>query len=202
MVLPVPAPFFVCRFCRFNPVSFLTCGQQGKKLPDPLNNKPPGRKTEKGISMAENMNENTHSENMGDEMQGGADSPKKTFTQEEVNNFIQSRFSRMKAQAAKENEAAFSEREKALHDREMKLLVKEQLSARGMSMDLADVITCTDEKDLNTKLDTLQKVYSSSDTVKKSEASGFVQIGAGNNSASGFTTSHDPVRAAMGLKGN
>ncbi len=45
-------------------------------------------------------------------------------------------------------EAAFSEREnKALHDREMKLLVKEQLSARGMSMDLADVITCTDEKD-------------------------------------------------------
>lgn len=60
-------------------------------------------------------------------MQGGSG---KTFTQEEVNNFIQSRLSRMKAQAAKENEAAFAEREKAIQEREMKLLVKEQLSAR------------------------------------------------------------------------
>ena len=139
----------------------------------------------------------THDDGTGEAMQDGSG---KTFTQEEVNNFIQSRLSRMKAQAAKENEAAFAEREKAIQEREMKLLVKEQLSARGM--DLADVITCTDEKDLKTKLDTLQKVYSSSDTVKKSEASSFVQIGAGNDSASGFTTSHDPVRAAMGLKGN
>ena len=152
--------------------------------------------------MAENMNENTHNENMGDEMQGGADSSKKTFTQEEVNSFIQSRFSRMKAQAAKENEAAFSEREKALHDREMKLLVKEQLSARGMSMDLVDVITCTDEKGLKTKLDTLQKVYGSNDDAKKNEASGFVRIGAEFEPAFGSTVTRDPVRAAMGLKGN
>ena len=83
----------------------------------------------------------------------------------------------------------------------MKLLVKEQLSARGMSMDLADVITCTDEKDLKTKLDTLQKVYGSNDDAKKNEASGFVRIGA-EFEPSGFTVTRDPVRAAMGLKGN
>ena len=79
----------------------------------------------------------THDDGTGEAMQDGSG---KTFTQEEVNNFIQSRLSRMKAQAAKENEAAFAEREKAIQEREMKLLVKEQLSARGMSMDLADVM--------------------------------------------------------------
>ena len=43
----------------------------------------------------------THDDGTGEAMQDGSG---KTFTQEEVNNFIQSRLSRMKAQAAKENE--------------------------------------------------------------------------------------------------
>lgn len=55
----------------------------------------------------------THDDGTGEAMQGGSG---KTFTQEEVNNFIQSRLSRMKAQAAKENEAAFAEREKAIQE--------------------------------------------------------------------------------------
>ena len=99
----------------------------------------------------------TRDDGTGEAMQDGSG---KTFTQEEVNNFIQSRLSRMKAQAAKENEAAFAEREKAIQEREMKLLVKEQLNARGMSAALADVITCVDKKDLEAKLNTLQKIYS------------------------------------------
>lgn len=140
----------------------------------------------------------THDDGTGEAMQDGSG---KTFTQEEVNNFIQSRLSRMKAQAAKENEAAFAEREKAIQEREMKLLVKEQLNARGMSAALADVITCIDEKDLEAKLNTLQKIYSSSSTEEKKGSAGFIQVGTGNDGAPGFATSRDPVRAAMGLEG-
>ena len=164
-------------------------------------NKPSGRKTEKGVQMAENMNENTNAENIGEEMQGGPEGAKKTFTQEEVNGVIQSRFSRMKAQAEKEAKSALDKREADLNTREMKLLVREQLSARGMSLDLADVITCTDENDLKAKLNTLQKVYSGSESEKKSATHGFVQVGVGGNHEAGFTTASDPVRAAMGLKG-
>lgn len=140
----------------------------------------------------------THDDGTGEAMQDGSG---KTFTQEEVNNFIQSRLSRMKAQAAKENEAAFAEREKAIQEREMKLLVKEQLNARGMSAALADVITCVDEKDLEAKLNTLQKIYSSSSTEEKKGSTGFVRVGTENDGAPGFATSRDPVRAAMGLEG-
>ena len=148
--------------------------------------------------MEYNTNEGTQAGNMGTEtnVQENSNGKDKLFTQEEVNSFIQSRMSRMKAQASKEAEAEYNKRLAVLEARERKLLVKEQLSARGMSADLAEVITCTDENDLKAKLDKLQQIYGGSKKEEK-QAAGFVQVGVSRDSDQ--PASSDPVRAAMGL---
>lgn len=149
-----------------------------------------------------NMGMQTQADNMGNEteVQGQASNSigknQKLFTQEEVNGFVQSRISRMKDQAVKEAKAEYSKKLAELQEREMKLLVKEKLSDRGMPKELSDIITCTDEDDLNVKLDALQKIYGS-DAKKNEEPTGFIQVGAGNT---GNVPGPDPVRKAMGLE--
>lgn len=122
----------------------------------------------------------------------------KLFTQEEVNSIIQSRISRMKAQLSKEAESTYDSKMQQLHEREMKILVKEQLDERGMSKDLADIITCTDENDLKNKLDVLEKIYGCSKAAGIEAHTGFIQIGSNNNN--GNIPIDDPVRKAMGLQ--
>lgn len=147
-----------------------------------------------------NLEQNTQAENMGNEteVQGTSTSGKaKTFTQEEVNGFVQSRMSRLKGQIEKSVRAEYDQKLADLHSREMKLLTKEKLEERGMDKGLADILTCTDEEDLESKLDALQKIYSGNPTEKKqNDASGFRQIGVGNQNN---YNSADPVRKAMGL---
>ena len=143
------------------------------------------------------VNEGTQAANVGQEgAQGATGTNDKRFTQEEVNSFIQSRLGRMKDQAAKEVKAEYDKKFADLQTREMRLLVREQLSIRGMSADLADVITCADENDLKAKLDKLQQIYGSSKKEEK-QAAGFVQVGVSRDSDQ--PASSDPVRAAMGL---
>lgn len=155
--------------------------------------------------MEENMNtteQATQAENMGSETevqgtpQEGKGKEQKLFTQEEVNGFVQSRISRMKGQINKEAKAEYEQKLSELQAREMKLMVKEKLNERGMSYELADIITCTDEEDLNSKLDALNKIYGGNATKEKEVPTGFV-IGAtgGNRIGEGV----DPVRNAMGL---
>lgn len=142
-------------------------------------------------------NEGTQAANVGQEgVQGATGTNDKRFTQEEVNSFIQSRLGRMKDQAAKEVKAEYDKKFADLQTREMRLLAREQLSIRGMSADLADVITCADENDLKAKLDKLQQIYGSSKKEEK-QAAGFVQVGVSRDSDQ--PASSDPVRAAMGL---
>lgn len=148
-----------------------------------------------------NMTEQTQVENMGNEpeAQGTAGKEGKLFTQDEVNSFIQSRISRMKGQITKEAQAEYSQKLAELEAREMKLLVKERLSDRGMPKELADIITCADEKDIDSKLDALQKIYGSQGAARKEDKpTGFVQIGAASNN--GQLPVADPVRKAMGLE--
>lgn len=161
----------------------------------------PGVKRREENSMEENatnaVNESAQAANAGQEgVQGTNGANDKRFTQEEVNGFIQSRLGRMKDQAAKEIKAEYDKKFADLQAREIRLLVREQLSIRGMSADLADVITCTDENDLKAKLDKLQQIYGSSKKEVKQEA-GFIQVGTAKGPDQ--PTSSDPVRAAMGL---
>lgn len=152
-----------------------------------------------------NMTEQTQAENMGNESeaqgadQAGAGSEKgqKLFTQEEVNGFVQSRIARMKGQLSKEAQAEYSQKLAELEAREMKLIVRERLSDRGMPKELADIITCVDEKDIDSKLDALQKIYGSQGAARKEDKpTGFVQVGAASNNGQ----MPDPVRKAMGLE--
>ena len=151
----------------------------------------------------DNMTEQTtQAENMGTEgtMQEPYDKEKqKLFTQDEVNSFVRSQVSRMMKKATKDQEAEYSQRLADLQAREMKLLVKERLSDRGMPKELADVISCKDEADIDAKLDALQKIYDNNEAAKKEEQPrGFVRMGVGNTGLAG-RTSVDPVREAMGL---
>lgn len=141
----------------------------------------------------------TQAVDMGNDAQGtpteGKGKGQKMFTQEEVNGFVQSRISRMRGQIEKESKATYEQKLADLETREMKLLVKEKLSDRGMPKELADIITCTSEEDINAKLDALQKIYGR-DAEKKEAPKGF-SVGVPNT---GMQAQSDPVRDAMGLK--
>lgn len=149
----------------------------------------------------------TQAENMGNEaeVQGATGEGKKTFTQEEVNGFVQSRIARLKGQIEKESKAEYEKRFAELEAREMKLMAKEKLSDRGMPRELADIITCTDENDLDSKLDALQKIYGDKAKEKEEPKSGFRPLGKGFMQVGAPYRDHhdyepaDPVRKAMGL---
>lgn len=149
--------------------------------------------------MEENTNTAaTQAENMGNETEV-QESDQKLFTQEEVNGFVQSRVARMKAQATKEAQAEYNQKLADLQAREMKLLIKEKLSDRGMPRELADVLHCTDENDIDAKLDTLNRIYGGRKAAEtEKQPAGFVQVGAVPNNAP--MPHADPVRKAMGLE--
>jgi len=144
----------------------------------------------------------TQAENMGNETevqgtpQEGNGKEQKLFTQDEVNSFVQSRIARIKGQINKDAKAEYDQKLAELQAREMKLMVKEKLDERGMSRELADIITCTDEEDLNNKLEALNKIYGGDAAKEKEKPTGFV-IGA--SGGSGIGEGVDPVRNAMGL---
>lgn len=149
--------------------------------------------------MENNMNAEQSTQDMGNkaEAQGTASEEKeKLFTQEEVNGFIQSRISRLRGQISKEVRAEYDQKLSDLTARENRLMVKEALSNRGMPRELADIITCTDEEDLNSKLDALQKIYGDKPKEEK-KPGGFTQIGV--EGGGDRVPPEDPVRKAMGL---
>ena len=161
----------------------------------------------------ENMNTDqaTQSENMGNEteVQGAsqeAGKEQKLFTQEEVNNFVQSRINRIKGQAAKEAKAEYDQKLADLQAREMKIMVKEKLSDRGMPKELADIITCTDEDDLNSKLDALNRIYGNKEkgepqeTATNTPPKGFKFGAYSQDTGHLYSPADNPVRRAMGLE--
>ena len=146
--------------------------------------------------MEENTNMAEQTQNMGNEteVQGadqaaaGSGKDQKLFTQEEVNSFVQSRVSRLKGQISKEAQAEYSQKLAELQAREMK------------PRELADIITCADEKDLANKLDALQKIYG--DKAKEEKPKGFICVGGRpyeGNTRGGLPSMGDPIRNAMGL---
>lgn len=142
----------------------------------------------------ENKNMETQADpaEKGEQQEQGID---RTFTQEEVNGFVQNRISRIKGQIEKQLKADYDAKTRELRQREMKLTVKEALSERGMPKELSEIITCSDEEDMNTKLDALAKIYPSQAQAKE-PPTGF-RFGAPRN---GGDSGQDPIRAAMGIK--
>lgn len=147
--------------------------------------------------MEENKTE-TRPEEQGQQSEGQENNQKqeeRMFTQEEVNAVVQARISRLKGQIDKETRAEYDKKLAELTERENKILIKERLQALGMPKELADVITCTDEADLNKKLETINAIYGKKED--KNQAQGF-KIGAGYTNTG--QSSYDPIRKAMGLE--
>ncbi len=145
----------------------------------------------------ENMNtEHTQAQNMGDDT-GAQDNSggQKMFTQDEVNSLIQARLARVKEQAGKDAKAEYDQKMGELQARELKLAMKEKLDAREMPRELADVLACTSEEDIDKKLDALQKIYGDG---PKKIVKGF-QIGAPASPETGTGPRLDAIRNAMGL---
>lgn len=153
--------------------------------------------------MEENtMEQTTQAENMGEtatEQEIPEKGKQKLFTQEEVNSFVKSQAARMVRKATRDLETEYNRKLADLQAREMKLLIKERLSDRGMPKELADIISCEDEADIDAKLEVIQKIYGTPKSKEKEEQpTGFVQIGAESTDRAGVV-SPDPVRKAMGL---
>lgn len=147
----------------------------------------------------ENMNtERTQAETMGNDAGAQAQDnsgSQKTFTQDEVNSLIQARLARAKEQAGKDAKAEYDQKLGELQARELKLIMKERLDAREMPRELADVLTCVSEEDIDKKLDALHKIYG--DSVKKAPK-GF-RIGAPGGPETRTGPRLDAIRDAMGL---
>ena len=156
--------------------------------------------------MEENMNtteQTTQAENMENEAPAQKTQEKqgKLFTQDEVNAFVKSQVSRMMKKATRDHEAEYSSRMAELQARETKLYLREQLQARGMAKELADIIDGADEDEINRKLDTINKVYGSKTAEKEDEPTGFVQIGYhGGDNTWHDRPAVDLMRRAMGLE--
>lgn len=107
------------------------------------------------------MEENTNMEQANQTANQGQEpgEEKKTFTQDEVNSFIQSRIGRMKDQAAKEARAEYEQKMADLRNREMKIMLKERLESLNIPKEFADIVSCTDEKDLDKKVQMLSALY-------------------------------------------
>lgn len=143
--------------------------------------------------MENNTKQNTQAENMGD----GTDAQEKegaqkTFTQEEVDAFIQEKVEETK----KQTETEYSQKVAEVEARERKLMVREGLQERGMPKELADIISCTDEADLKAKLDILQKYASKSQ--QKEEEKPVTRVGFFPLKTN--TSAPDQIRKAMGLE--
>lgn len=146
----------------------------------------------------ENTNgENTQAQGTGDDTgaqaQDGSGS-QRTFTQEEVNSLIQARLARAKEQAGKDAKAEYDQKMADLQARELKLIMKEKLDAREMPRGLVDILSCTSEEDIDSKLDALQKIYGTR------EAPRDIKVGAPSGFKFGAPAGPDPVRKAMGLE--
>ena len=144
----------------------------------------------------------------GTEGGSGSSHGTRTFTQEQVESLIKGRLAKMQRQAESQAAAAYEEKNAELRKRELALLTREKLAERNMPLELAGVVTCEDEKDLNQKLDVLQKLYNNnggSDTDASGSGkpagtgAGFSVGSVQHKEAGGGVFVADPVRTAMGL---
>ena len=122
-------------------------------------------------------------------------SQEKIFTKEEVNRIVQERLARdRKAREAEQDsvgmEKSITDREKALEERELKLMAREKLMDEGLPIDLADILSYSDEKTLEEVIDKIKKING----IRYSGASWGERISGGTS-----RSRHDSIREAMGL---
>lgn len=120
----------------------------------------------------------------------------KTFTQEEVNTIVEKRLAREKRKGEvteESKEAELSKKEKELFQREKTLLLKEKALGRDIPNELIELISFENEKDLDNKLNILEKY------IKKANATIKITGAIPAKAGSILNETYDPVKEAFKL---
>lgn len=80
----------------------------------------------------------------------------KTFTQDEVNQIVQTRLARYKSES---DTKGFAERERALNQRELQLEARERLADAGLPKGLLDVVNCNSKEDMEKSINALSAYF-------------------------------------------
>lgn len=143
---------------------------------------------EQGNNVEQNNTENHASGNQ-----------EKTFTQEEVNQIVQSRLARAKFESAPD----FSAREAELSRRETQLDAREKLADAGLPKELVSALNCSNKETMEKSIETLISFLGSNTPNNAKVTGGYrVSTGAMGNSETNTSLAKDAeIRKAMGLKG-
>lgn len=115
----------------------------------------------------------------------------KMFTQDEVNQIVQSRLARYKGDTS-EN---LTEREKSLNQRELKLEARERLADAGLPKNLIDAVNCNSKEEMEKSIGALTAYLG---TQRKGST---YRVSTGSQSRGTSGESDEDIRKAMGLKG-
>lgn len=122
----------------------------------------------------------------------------KTFTQAEVDDIVKNRLARERK--AKADGDDFSEREKALSDREIRLMAREKLFDKKLPADLIDVMKFSDEKTLDEAIEKIEKIMGKAHSEAEKQGDPMVGKSWGTSVSKGKAAKGgDPYRKAMGL---
>ena len=131
----------------------------------------------------------TEETNNSTEMEHG-NTEGRTFTQEEVNQIVSNRLKEEREKAKKEQDAGFSEREKKIAARELRLDAIEMLQENGLPISLVDAMNFTDSETMKKSVEIFQQTYKSEPTAPRST---------GYEPVAGNCPKPDSIRSAMGL---
>ena len=146
------------------------------------------------------MEDNQNMENMtdqnddhGNDSQGNKKG--KMFTQDEVNQIVQSRLARFKNESVNNND--YSEREAALTKREMQLTAREALMDAGLPKELLGAINVSSKEEMEKSINILKSFFGSGGKSK-----GTYRVVSGGIPSGGNSGGYDSdlaIRKAMGL---
>lgn len=92
--------------------------------------------------------------------------PERTFSQADVDRIVQNRLAEEKKKYSAEADSSFKEREKALNERESRLLAREKLMDAGLPADLIDTVNYSSPETLEKSIATLKGHISTKDSPK------------------------------------
>lgn len=122
----------------------------------------------------------------------------KTFTQAEVDDIVKNRLARERK--VKTDGGDFSEREKALNDREIRLMAREKLFDKRLPADLIDVMKFSDEKTLDEAIEKIEKIIGKAPGKAEEQGDPMIRKSWGTSVSKGKAAKGgDPYRKAMGL---
>lgn len=182
----VSAPYLFALFLKF----ILTYSRLGVK--QGKENDMENQNKEQGNNVEQNNAENHASGNQ-----------EKTFTQEEVNQIVQSRLARAKFESAPD----FSAREAELSRRETQLEAREKLADAGLPKELVSALNCSNKETMEKSIETLISFLGSNtpnNSPNNANTTGVYRVSTGTmgNSETNTSFAKDAeIRKAMGLKG-